>query len=151
MITVAFSPCCLLAGGSSLTLPALAHQNRPDPNSCSEQQPKARSQAQSRRNRAFDAKLAAEAATHRHQHLRSKRAIDEVRGRLVDARVAALLRESSRDAAELAGCSHHTVRRYLAGREQRQPVQGVIDLFWAAGRLEAASNSTESRPATSAI
>jgi hypothetical protein len=101
-----------------VTLPPLAHQNRPDPTSCSEQQPKARSPASSRQNRAFNAKLAPEAATHRHQHRRSKRAIDEVRGRLVDARLAARLRESSRDAAELAGCSHHTVRRYLAGSEQ---------------------------------
>jgi hypothetical protein len=43
---------------------------------------------------------------------------------------------SLRDAAELAGCSHHTVARYVAGREQGQAVPGgparrpgVIDEF----------------------
>ena len=32
---------------------------------------------------------------------------------------------SLRDAAELAGCSHHTVARYVAAREQRRPVPGA--------------------------
>jgi hypothetical protein len=43
---------------------------------------------------------------------------------------------SLRDAAELAGCSHHTVARYVAAREQGRPVAGaaarragVIDPF----------------------
>jgi hypothetical protein len=43
---------------------------------------------------------------------------------------------SLRDAAELAGCSHHTVARYVAGREQGRPVPsgparraGVTDPF----------------------
>jgi len=31
---------------------------------------------------------------------------------------------SLRDAAELAGCSHHTVARYVAGREQGRAVPG---------------------------
>jgi hypothetical protein len=43
---------------------------------------------------------------------------------------------SLRDAAELAGCSHHTVARYVAAREQDKAVPGgparragVIDAF----------------------
>ena len=31
---------------------------------------------------------------------------------------------SLRDAAELAGCSHHTVARYVAGREQGRAIPG---------------------------